>query len=290
MIYKPTHDNLRSHGTPILARLLVRAAHERSALTYGSAAAALQVAGPFSKIFSTEMGLVAGDLMDRIHQRYPLAPLLNVLLVRQDTRYPGNGAGPYLSRWFKKNYLSEKDTCLERPEKWSKFCDRAITQVYAFEGWSRIIDDIFGPGTFPAQPLPQEQDGRGGGEGIPHRILRLWAKDNPRELNPRYAKYEAFTEVLLLSGDRVDVVLHGPEETVCVEVKSYTSNVADLERGLYQCIKYRAVTAAMDARKSAPVRTMLVTQLALPGHLNDLAKLHDIRVKHVPHPLPEGTE
>ncbi len=220
--------------------------------------------------------------MNRIHEHYPHVPLLNVLLVRQDTRYPGNGAGGFLAQWFGKEALANKDVWKDRPKFWSKYCDRAITEVYSFEDWDKIINDVFGPGAMPAPVVPQERDGSAGGEGEPHKRLRLWATANPGAIDPRYAGYKAFTEVPLLSGDRVDVVLRGPEETVCVEVKSYTSNLADLERGLYQCIKYQAVAAAMDARRDAPVRTILLTQTKLPGHLSDLAKLHRIATKQVP--------
>ncbi|WP_422071166.1 hypothetical protein [Tranquillimonas rosea] len=226
--------------------------------------------------------------MDRIHDRYPEAPLLNVLLVRQDTRYPGNGAGSYLSRWFRKDSLAKKDTWLNRPKFWSKYCDDVITEVYAFERWNRVIDDVFGPGAMPVPEKPREKEGIGGGEGGPHKRLRLWATANPAAIDRRCANYRASTEVLLLSGDRVDVIFQGPKETVCVEVKSHISNEADLERGLYQCIKYRAVVAAMDARKAAPVRAILVTQNQLPGHLIDLAKLHGIATRQVSHFLPTG--
>ena len=225
--------------------------------------------------------------MDRIHHCHPEAPLLNVLLVRQDTRYPGNGAGGYLARWFGKEALAQDDAWLKRPKFWSKYCDRAITEVYAFGEWDRVIDDVFGPGAAPEPVTPQEQDGIGGGEGEPHRELRLWATANPGAIDRRCADYEASTEVPLLSGDRVDVVLRGPEETVCVEVKSHISNAADLERGLYQCIKYRAVAAAMDARKAPPVRAILVTQKELPGYLDDFARLHGIGTKRATHPLPK---
>lgn len=290
MIYSPTHDNLRSFGTPLLGRLLAQAALERSALTYGRAAAALESAGPFTRIFSTEMGVPAGNLMHRIHENNPKVPLLNVLLVRQDTRYPGNGAGGFLARWFGKEALAGKDVWRSNPKLWRKYCDRAITEVYSFEDWHRVIDNTFGPGSMPEHVMPQERDGTAGGEGEPHRKLRLWATANPGALDPCCANYTASTEVTLLSGDRVDVMLRGPEETVCIEVKSYTSSEADLERGIYQCIKYRAVVMAMDARRIAPVRTILVTQAKLPGYLSDLANLHGVATKQAPHPLPKNNQ
>ncbi|WP_146259506.1 hypothetical protein [Palleronia aestuarii] len=174
-----------------------------------------------------------------------------------------------------------------RPKLWSKHCDRAISEVYAFKGWNEVIQNVFGSIAVPDRVTPVEQDEIGGGEGKSHRELRLWAMANPGAIDRHCADYGASTEVILLSGDRVDVILQGPEETVCVEVKSHISNFADLERGLYQCIKYRAVAAATDARKTAPVRAILITQTELPGHLRDFAKLHKIDTKLIRHPLPK---
>ena len=49
-----------------------------------------------------------------------------------------------------------------------------------------------------------------------------------------------------MSGDRMDVFFEGisskgKECWICVEVKSKISDKHDIQRGLYQCVKYRAV-------------------------------------------------
>ena len=84
------------------------------------------------------------------------------------------------------------------------------------------------------------------------------------------------TEVVLDSADRVDVVYYGPDSTVAIEVKSSDSDDTDLRRGIFQCIKYRAVMEAMDIRQDAQVDTVLVTQRSLPSDLRPLLRLHGI--------------
>ena len=59
-------------------------------------------------------------------------------------------------------------------------------------------------------------------------------------------------------------------------MKSADSNGADLRRGVFQCIKYRAVLNAMDPRSGESVHAVLVTESSLPGDLADLAKLNGI--------------
>ena len=129
------------------------------------------------------------------------------------------------------------------------------------------------------------------GEGKNHKKLRKWVKNNSKKVI-KYLKdvkglkdVKAKTEVLLLSGDRVDVVYYGRGITVVIEVKSRDSNVYDLLRGIYQCIKYKSVMRAQmraDDVKGHTVCALLVTEDKLPNDLRDLAdalkvKCQDIR-------------
>ena len=106
------------------------------------------------------------------------------------------------------------------------------------------------------------------------------SRKNPRRVRRAYADFDTDTEVILDSADRVDVVYYGPTSTVVVEVKSLDSDDTDLRRGVFQCIKYRAVMAvmeAMDMRSETQVVPVLVTQAPLPGDLGDLVRRHGIR-------------
>lgn len=100
---------------------------------------------------------------------------------------------------------------------------------------------------------------------------------NPDKIKRAYKNFRAETEVVLDSADRVDVVYYGPKSTVMIEVKSSDSVEIDLRRGVFQCIKYRAVMEAMDVRLNADIIAILVTQSRLPGELAKLARLHGIR-------------
>ena len=65
---------------------------------------------------------------------------------------------------------------------------------------------------------------------------------------------------------------------LAIEVKSRDSNWNDLRRGIYQCIKYRAVLHAQE-RGSSSVHCLLVTERELPLDLIRLAK--ELEVKHL---------
>ena len=89
------------------------------------------------------------------------------------------------------------------------------------------------------------------------------------------------TEVELLSGDRVDVVSIMEDRTVAIEVKSKDSDWFDLRRGVYQCVKYRAVMKAQDIRRNANVESWLVTETPLSDELKKLARRLGVRTKAI---------
>ena len=156
------------------------------------------------------------------------------------------------------------------------------TDVYAFRDWDRVYEEAFGHRLPAAVPPPagSERDGMSHarrGEGPNHKALRLWVRDNPARVRRAYTKFDTDTEVVLESADRVDVVYYGPTSTVVIEVKSLDSNDTDLRRGVFQCVKYRAVMKAMDMRSDAQIVPILVTQASLPGDLGDLIRRHGIR-------------
>lgn len=283
-------QDLEDKGARPLARWLIAAAMLRSSLTYGTAKYRLQAELGFSEIFSTHMGGPAGKLMHDIQKVEPDAPLLNVLLVRQGDGLPGDGAGAFMAMRFGKAELAEKGVRQKRPKLWRKYFERAASEVYAYPKWDDLFQKAYGspyhPDAGPLSPFDPnagtEKDGQkpgGGSEGDNHRFLRLWVRNNPDQVISG-SDVRAETEVVLKSADRVDVVYFLKDATLAIEVKSKDSNELDLERGIYQCIKYRAVMQAMDPRSAANLSALLVTEQPLPGHLKELAKRLE-----VPHKL-----
>ncbi|MDG5487840.1 hypothetical protein NYR55_04300 [Sphingomonas sp. BGYR3] len=136
------------------------------------------------------------------------------------------------------------------------------------------------------QPPPQvDTDGAvepptvpgGGGEGAAHAALRLWVLDNPQQVIPDCGRVLwAETEFVLPSADVVDVAVGTDTIDHVIEVKSRISNDADFRRGVFQCVKYRAVYEALYGRTPGAV---LVTQRTLPDNLAQLCDTLDIRYR-----------
>lgn len=292
--FAATNANLEDHALAPAMRYLIAVALNGSVMTYGELGAKLEAQDGFSKIFTTRVGFIAGSLMDKIKLVDPNAPLINVLVVNQKERVPSEGAGSFMAERFQESRLKSFDAKSRYPALWTRCFERAAGEVYQYSAgeWSALYQRTFGEtlslGTIEKlreQRLEgTEKDGdpvsRGygsRGEGPEHEALRLWVKENPGSLDRNLAKATTETEVWLESGDRVDVIYKLVDRIIVIEVKSRISSDVDLSRGVFQCIKYRAVRAAMDVRKNAIIDAILVTEIDLPDRIADLAKLHGIR-------------
>ena len=283
-----TKENLRNHAAKPLAQWLIHAAKRRTLMTYVEAKHRLEAEVDFDTIFSPMMGVPAGELMYRILAVQPDCPPINILLVRQGDRMPGDGAASFMADYLGDDSLRAPDFRETNTDDWRLACYHIASDVYAFGDWDGVYRRAFLQ-RLPAfaPPKGREKDGirhHRKGEGPNHKALRLWVKDNPGAIRRTYAAFATETEVVLDSADRVDVVYRGPRSTVAIEVKSSNSDYADLRRGVFQCIKYRAVMEAMDLRADPEIIAILVTQTRLTGDLKDLLRQHGIR--HFMAPTP----
>lgn len=85
-----------------------------------------------------------------------------------------------------------------------------------------------------------------GGEGPAHKKLKEYIYNHPETLGIKNVMKRDI-EHILLSGDRLDVYFEmGDGSKVAVEIKPSTSDDADVMRGLYQCVKYKAILDSED--------------------------------------------
>lgn len=83
-----------------------------------------------------------------------------------------------------------------------------------------------------------------GGEGPQHKALKEYIFEHPESIGVR-SVVKRDKEFVLLSGDRLDVYFEQNDGTrIAVEVKSKISPDDDILRGLYQCVKYKAILDA----------------------------------------------
>ncbi len=313
----PTNENFFEFALQPVFVWLVAAALDGDTLRYGQIRDRMEVELGFHPIGrSTRIGTLVGKLMHRIDDADPGAPLINVLVVGQNDGLPGSGAGSFMAEHFDVPALGAEKVKDLQPDLWREYSVKAADEVHQADAvyWRKIHRKVFG------QPLSTddvererkerkqgaEEDGLPaggrkyggpGGEKAEHKALRLWTKDNPAKVDPRFAGALAETEFDLLSGDRVDVMLRHRAKWIAIEVKSRRSNAADYQRGVYQCVKYRAVLEAMDMRQLAQsklgddkdalrrrkfVEACLVTEADPGSAIKSLLSRHGIKLYVVP--------
>jgi hypothetical protein len=152
--------------------------------------------------------------------------------------------------------------------------------------WNKVLT-LLGIPQIEASSAETAQKGTGGygkgGESEQHFALKTFIAANPDLVGAKIGD-EAYTEYVLPSLDTIDVLFKGSHCWTAVEVKSQISDhlPSDYERGLYQCVKYRAILEAMrvDGHYRVPteIEVVLVLQTKLPKDYRELAKSLQVRV------------
>lgn len=313
----PTNENFFEVALRPVYVWLVAAALDGDTMRYGQIRDRMETELGFRPIGrATRIGTVVGKLQHDIADAEPGAPLLNVLAVGQNDGLPGSGAGSFMAQHFGVPVLAEDKAKDRHPDLWREYSIKAADEVHEVDAayWRKVHRKVFGQ-PLPANEIEQErklrkqgaeedglprggrQYGGKGGESDEHKALRLWTMNNPSKVDPRFAGAQAETEFDLLSGDRVDVMLRHRAKWIALEVKSRRSNEADYQRGVYQCVKYRAVLEAMDMRQLAQsklgderdalrrrkfVEACLVTEADPGSAIKSLLSRHGIKLYVVP--------
>lgn len=279
-----TIENLCTDGPPIaMAMLLACLRRGEPFVTYGKIRAALEPKLGVDTIFPTQIGYVAGSLMNMILEQDPDAPLINVLITRANG-IPGKGAGGYLADRYRQPTLRNWDAISTARKL--RIVERERQLIQRYGNWEEISQALFRTAAlWPVPPLDEADhpgQGRGGeAESAEHKALKSWVAANPTRigLSKNFGPGEA--EVWLQSGDEVDVMFSNEMVFRPVEVKSIRSGYEDLKRGIYQCVKYREVKIAEMRPYDVDVEAILVTERELPPDLLERARLLNVRCKCV---------
>lgn len=244
-------DITARHALPIL----LWCARNGKKITYGELAEEIQHrGGEPPKVRMTLYGMPAGkigDLMESLSREWhEVIPPVNAILVNKGTGLPGDGADEYL-----RHYLWSSMRRRLTDNRRSELAGKVIQNVFSYGGWQKVgayfgfrrLDPVRAlvDANDPAIPLPPMSAVWGtGGESEQHRRLREWVAEHPAHFVDFGAFPRGQMEVPLYSGDKVDVLFANAETTLAVEVKAANAPESEMWRGVFQCIKYRAVLRA----------------------------------------------
>lgn len=244
--------------------------------------------------FSNMTGLMAGLIGN--YCSYLDLPPLNALIVRADTHIPGGGIDFFLRSFGINNY---KD--LTTRQKRQELNNSIYPLIFRNDIWDSLLEANGVQANEPNEYIPYVQvqnpengnddnvdnnnqgGNRRGGERNPHRLLKEYVIMNCQnipELRERGCHSEnADDEFIFPSLDRADIFFNNEEVddeqfNIACEIKSYCSNDDDIKRGIFQCVKYRALLNAeneLNGRRRRS-RCFLIVQRILPDELNEIAE------------------
>ncbi len=264
-------DKLYQERARAALPLLVRQAHAGSPIRYGELAAELGMPNP--RNLNYVLGSIGQAIKALSKQWGQEVPPIECMVINKNTGLPGEGVG-----WF----ITDKEDFRKLPKAQQRHLIEAeLHKVFAFPRWLDVLQ------TFGLEPVQvnyrdvvtRASTFRAGPEGEEHRRLKEYVARNPHLLGlPGHLVGE--TEYPLPSGDSVDVLFGEQDEWVAAEVKSKLSPEADIVRGIFQCVKYRAVIEAYQASRGLPqgARSVLVLESVLPHDLVALKNILGVEV------------
>ena len=159
-------------------------------------------------------------------------PTPNSLVCNANSGIPSDGLSFVTKESYEK--MSKKDK--------KKFIFQLNAVAIHYDKWDWVLAQLGLKPKISPSDVEEIRSGKVhgyGGEGVEHKELKEYIASHPALVG---AKEKGITEYILLSGDRLDVWF--PNSKIAVEVKPSTSPDADVLRGLFQCVKYKATLDA----------------------------------------------
>ncbi len=274
--------------------LLIWCAKNGKTITYGKLDQEIVSRGIGHHVMAPKYGGVAGAigraLIDTEIEWGETIPPLNALVVNARNGLPGDGVNYFLQQYY------DSDKKIDNmPEDEKRAVIEEIHQdIFAYQRWDDVLKK-FGlhpihTGITDEDDAPDEikQPGRGGwsseGESKEHQALKKFVAENPAVVGLSKDAKKGQMEYLFASKDKADIVFAMKNGFLGVEVKSIISNEADLNRGIFQAVKYQALLRSEQKAMLSPptARAVLVTERELPISLQNLADILGISVYVVP--------
>lgn len=245
--------------------VLVRQAEAREKIFYGDLAEELNIPNP--KTLNFPLGSIGKTLQEIGKSWKEKIPPIQCLVVNKNTGLPGEGISGFISdeNEFRKLSTGKKDALVRG----------VLAKVFGYDKWDSVLEELgLEPALIPESVIQEVAKSalskRGsGGEGREHKKLKQYIENNPQSIGIGARNWETEIEKDLPSGDFIDVSFESKRRWIGVEVKSKISDEGDIQRGLYQCVKYQAVMKAYSSvqPRQKDVKVILALGCKLPKRL-----------------------
>ena len=245
-------DSLYQRRARAALPILVRQAAAQQKINYENLAEELSMR---ARNLNYVLGSVGTTLLGLGRKWDDEIPAIQCLVVNKATGLPGEGVDSFLLRGRTMGKLNRKQK--------HALVNAVLGNVFSYPKWPRVLKALkLMPVESSARLLVQAaRTGRGAGESEEHRWLKNYIAGNSDSVGLSKAFARGKTEFALPSGDCVDVVFSSELAWIAVEVKSLISDEGDITRGLFQCVKYRAVIDAWRGSEGEAVECRAILAL-----------------------------
>lgn len=283
-------DSWTKNTARIVLPLIIWCAKNGRTITYGQLDREIVNRGWGHHVMAVQYGHPAGTignaLIETEEEWGDVIPPLNALIVNQATQLPGDGVNWYLERYAEPEEHVD-DMSLEEKRA---IVEEIHADIFAYEHWDDLLEE-YELETFNDGLDEDDQNNdkiseptRGGwsgeAESAEHKKLKQFVANNPDVVGLRKKSKKGIIEYLFPSSDKADVVFKNNSKFLGVEVKSIISNDNDINRGIFQCIKYQSLLRAEQKALMLPptARAVLVVERKLPSGLQNLSDILGIKV------------
>lgn len=275
---KPIDENGSLYQRRALEALpiLVRQAIAGQTIYYSDIAAELEM--PNARNMNFVLGAVGSSMLQLGVAWGEAVPPIQALVVNKTTELPGEGFSEFAPdpAGFRAATHAAK----------RRMVQGMLAHVFSYSRWGAVLSH-FGiqppppPDLSTLLPLDARRRLGSGGESDAHRALKERIAAEPTVVGLAATGFTAHIEYVFPSADAVDILFQGNDQRVAVEVKSRISDSGDLLRGLFQCIKYRALLDAEASveQRSPDGRVLLALEGTLPVDLARIARTLGISVQ-----------
>ena len=265
--------------------ILVEYTRNRREITYGEWDDEIVSRRLGSHVMAVQYGYPAGtigDTCEAYSERTGVpVPPINLMVVNASTRVPGSGANSYCRRFcatFLNQTVNPKELSLREQRA---LIERAQEEIFDFPSWNDVLEACGLAETKTERPKPKRRRPRRSGwstgpESEAHKSLKRKVAENPALVGLK-SDENGKEEIPLWSGDRVDVLFE--RAATGVEVKTAEAGFDEIHRGIFQCVKYKAVLRAQQIhdRRIPTAYCVLALGGPLPEELQEIVTLLGVR-------------
>ena len=265
--------------------ILVEYARTRREITYGewNNEIVTRKLGPKGspRLYGWPAGSIGDACEDYAAKTGVPIPPINLIVVNENTRMPGSGADSYFRRYCANRLGRDVNPGNLNSREKRALIDIAKKEIFDFPSWGDVLAacglaEITPPRSKQKRRRPQKAGWSTGPESEEHKRLKQMIVEDPTLVGLK-SNEKGDQERPLWSGDWLDVYF--AKAAVGVEVKTSNAGFDEIHRGIFQCVKYKAVMQAQQIynRQIPTADCLLALGGTLPKELQDIVALFDLR-------------